>query len=152
MTCASAVKYGLGGPGQLIKFALTRLIRPGAPGWDGGVVQAAPEGRRTVNQAAEISLRLSDGTLVSSDRPRDDSAPTAPILRFNGGGGTANRQVLRFWAWPLPPAGPLEFICQWPTFGIAETRVSIDAQLILDAARRSVQAWPEGTEPTIDGP
>ncbi len=124
------------------EFALTRLIRPGAPGWDGGVVQAAPEGWRGVDRAAEISLRLSDGTMVSSDRPHDDSEPTGPILRRGGGGGTANRQVLRFWAWPLPPPGPLEFICQWPTFGIAETRVSIDAQLILDAARRSVRIWP----------
>jgi hypothetical protein len=129
------------------EFALTRLIRPGAPGWDGGVVQAAPEGWRGVDRAAEISLRLSDGTLVSSDEPRDDAAPTGPVLRSSGGGGTANRQVLRFWAWPLPPPGPLEFISQWPTFGIAETRVSIDAQLILDAARRSVRLWPEDAEP-----
>jgi hypothetical protein len=27
--------------------------------------------------------------------------------------------------------------------GISDTRVSIDADLILDAARRSVQIWPE---------
>jgi hypothetical protein len=45
--------------------------------------------------------------------------------------------------WPLPPAGPLEFICQWPVYGIGETRVGIDGQVILDAARRSVQLWPE---------
>ena len=41
---------------------------------------------------------------------------------------------------------PLEFSCQWPVYGIGETRISIDGQLILDAARRSVQLWPE------DGP
>jgi hypothetical protein len=45
--------------------------------------------------------------------------------------------------WPLPPAGSLEFICQWPVYGIGETRIGIDGQLILDAARRSVQLWPE---------
>jgi hypothetical protein len=27
--------------------------------------------------------------------------------------------------------------------GIAESRAGIDAQLILDAARRSIQLWPE---------
>ena len=43
--------------------------------------------------------------------------------------------------WPL--AGPLEFVCEWPTFGIAETRADIDAQLILDAAQRSIRLWPE---------
>jgi hypothetical protein len=28
-------------------------------------------------------------------------------------------------------------------YGIAETRTSIDAQLILDAAQRSIKLWPE---------
>jgi hypothetical protein len=31
----------------------------------------------------------------------------------------------------------------WPTFGIAESRAGIDAQLILDAAGRSFRLWPE---------
>jgi hypothetical protein len=48
--------------------------------------------------------------------------------------------VLRWWAWPLPPSGPLEFICQ---LGTSETRVSMDAQLILDASQQSVRVWPE---------
>ena len=33
----------------------------------------------------------------------------------------------------------LEFICQWPTLRAGETRVGIGAQLILDAARHSVE-------------
>jgi hypothetical protein len=37
----------------------------------------------------------------------------------------------------------MEFVCEWPGLGIAETRAGLDAQLILDAARRSVQLWPE---------
>ena len=48
--------------------------------------------------------------------------------------------VLRWWTWPLPPRGLLEFICQ---LGTGETRVGIDAQLILDASQRSVRVWPE---------
>ena len=59
------------------------------------------------------------------------------------GGGTSHSQLFQWWVWPLPPAGPLEFICQWPVYGIGETRVGIDGQVILDAARRSVQLWPE---------
>jgi hypothetical protein len=39
-------------------------------------------------------------------------------------------------------AGPLEFVCEWPAFGVAETRAVI-AQLILDAAGRSIGLWPE---------
>jgi hypothetical protein len=52
-------------------------------------------------------------------------------------------KLFQWWVWPLPPAGPLEFICQWPVYGIGETRIGINGQLILDAARRSVQLWPE---------
>jgi hypothetical protein len=37
----------------------------------------------------------------------------------------------------------LEFVCEWPTFGIAESRAGIDTQLVLDAARRSIRLWPE---------
>lgn len=124
------------------EFAVTGIIRPDAPGWDGGIVPEAPSDWRAVDRALEISLQLSDGTKVLHERPRGDIEPTGPILHSLGGSSTSHRQHSRWWAWPLPPSGPLEFICQWPTFGIGETRVGIDAQLILDAARRSIQLWP----------
>jgi hypothetical protein len=74
-----------------------------------------------------FSLLLSDGTKVVSGRARGETQPTEPILRPSGGGGTTHSQFFRGWAWPLPPKGPLEFVCQWPMYGIAETRVGIDA-------------------------
>jgi hypothetical protein len=46
----------------------------------------------------------------------------------------------RWWTWPLPPSGRMDFICQ---LGAVETRVSVDAQLILDASRRSVHVWTD---------
>ncbi|HEY5353674.1 MAG TPA: hypothetical protein VIK57_14580, partial [Streptosporangiaceae bacterium] len=49
----------------------------------------------------------------------------------------------RWWAWPLPPAGSLEFVCEWPVFGIPETRTGVDGQVILDAVAHSVRLWPE---------
>jgi hypothetical protein len=88
-------------------------------------------------------VQFSDGRTAISGRPPGDSEPTGPLLQSRGGGGTSHSQLLRWWVWPLPPAGPLEFICQWPVYGIGETRIGIDGQLILDAARRSVQLWPE---------
>jgi hypothetical protein len=69
--------------------------------------------------------------------------PAGPILRSFMGGGGPRSFFSRWWAWPLPPAGPMEFVCEWPTYGIAETRAGLDAQLILDAARRSIPLWPE---------
>jgi hypothetical protein len=50
---------------------------------------------------------------------------------------------MRYWIWPLPPAGPVTFVCQWPALGIPESRADVDAELILDAAARAVQLWPE---------
>ena len=50
-------------------------------------------------------------------------------------GGGPHSFVSRWWAWPLPPTGPLEFLCEWPAFGITESRAGINAQIILDAAR-----------------
>jgi len=124
------------------EFFVTRLIQPGAPGWDEDPVPGEPGEPFAAHRSFEISLLLSDGRTVSSGRPRGGSEPTEPMLRSRGGGGTSHYNQAQWWAWPLPPSGPLEFICQWPTLGISETRVSIDAQLILDAARRSVQLWP----------
>jgi hypothetical protein len=125
------------------EFFVTRLIRSGTPGWDEDPVPGATGDRFAPSPSFEVSLRLSDGRTVTGGRPHGDSEPAGPILRRRGGGGTSHYQHHRWWAWPLPPDGPLDFICRGPTPGIGETRASIDAGLILDAARRSVQAWPE---------
>jgi hypothetical protein len=47
------------------------------------------------------------------------------------------------WVWGLPPPGPLAFVCEWPARGIPETRVEIDAGLVLEAAGRAVAIWPD---------
>jgi hypothetical protein len=124
------------------EFSVTRLIQPGTPGWDEDPVPSARGEPFAAHRPFDISVQLSDGRTVVSGRPQGDCEPTEPFLRPRGGGGTSHYNQSRWWAWPLPPSGPLKFICQWPTLGITETRVSMDAQLILDAARRSVQLWP----------
>jgi hypothetical protein len=55
-------------------------------------------------------------------------------------------------SWALPSAGPLEFICQWPVFGIGETRVGIDAQLILDASREMCRYRPRARTDAAGSP
>src|SRR5437899_576501 len=75
--------------------------------------------------------------------PARDSEPPGPLLYPFAGGAGPHSFISRWWTWPLPPAGPLEFVCEWPAFGIAESRAGIDARLVLDAARRSIRLWPE---------
>jgi hypothetical protein len=70
--------------------------------------------------------------------PPGDQAPSCRILDFGGGTGSLHRSDSRWWTWPLPPPGRLDFICQ---LGPVERRVSIEAQLILDAAQRSMRVW-----------
>jgi len=114
---------------------ITQLVRPDHPGFDPDPVAGAISGPLSF----EISLRLSDGLTVTTGKSPGDAEPDGPILRRRGGGGTSHYRQMRWWAWPLPPSGPLEFICH---LGTIESRVVIDAQLILDAARHSVRAWP----------
>jgi hypothetical protein len=69
--------------------------------------------------------------------PRSDGPPSPPVLTHRGGGGGGLNWNQKYWVWPLPPPGPLAFVCEWPAFDVPETRVEIDAQLVIDAAARS---------------
>ena len=52
-----------------------------------------------------------------------------------GGGGGSWRQSQ--WVWPLPPPGAVTLVCEWPAMDIPLTRRELDAQTILDAAKRA---------------
>ena len=71
------------------------------------------------------------------------SALTGVALNPGGFGGGLRHRNWSYWVSPLPPAGPVTFVCEWAAAGIPETRASLDGQLIVDAARRSVRLWPE---------
>jgi hypothetical protein len=124
---------------------LTTRIRLGPRGTDGG--PGAPQDTAEARRSFRFGLLLPDGTKVIADlyapRPGSDAEPTGPVLVPHAFGGRPGFQFSRWWAWPLPPEGPLEFVCEWPTMGIPESRAALDARLILDAARRSIRLWPE---------
>lgn len=121
------------------ELVVTALLYPDRPGFDA----ETPDGRWLLHKPYQLSLQLSDGRTVTSERSHGDAEPGGPILQPRGGSGTAHYQRSEWWSWPLPPGGPLEFTCRWPTLGPGEARVGIDALLILDAARHSVRPWPE---------
>ncbi len=73
-----------------------------------------------------------------------------PFLQFGPGAGEHGRAPgersmaeTTFWVWPLPPGGPVSFVCEWPKHGIPPTTHVVEAQLILDAAHRAAERWPD---------
>ena len=127
-----------------IEIFLTARIRPSADRQDH--LPGGPRDLAASRRSFRFGLQLADGSKAvgrGGHRPDRDSEPGGPVLWVFAGGGGPHSFVSRWWAWPLPPKGPLEFVCEWPTFGIAESRASLDAQLILDAADRSIRLWPE---------
>lgn len=128
---------------------VTARFRPGAGGASGsgdrgpGGPEPAPPRR-----SFRLGMQFADGTRVigqhGGSRLSGDDEPAGPILRTFLGGGGPRSSFWRWWAWPLPPPGPMEFVCEWPALGIPETRAGLDAQLILDAAGRSIRLWSEG--------
>lgn len=120
------------------EFFFTRLVRP-----DQRVPRAPnPSGHLLAGEPVKLGVEFAgEHHAFPADHmePRYDDEPNRPFL-FPGGKRTKGyREDGRWWVWPLPPPGRLKFIC---SIGETETQVSIDAQLILDASQRSIQAWP----------
>ena len=112
------------------------------------------DGGKATNTADQPLANLAGGTMsVStmtsrSDPPRE---PAGPVLSLGGGGGGGGNWRQSAWIWPLPPAGRLTFVCQWPEANIELTRHDIDAQLILDAAARARVIFSDGlADPMTD--
>jgi hypothetical protein len=64
-------------------------------------------------------------------------------LRLRGARGNGRRYTFDYWAWPLPPPGPLSFVCEWPSHGVPQTGHDVDAEEILAASRQARRLWGE---------
>ena len=73
----------------------------------------------------------------------DEAERPPPVLSTSSGQGHDSRGLdLGFWVWGLPPSGPLVFVCEWAARQIPESRVQVDAALVLEAAGRARTIWP----------
>jgi hypothetical protein len=96
-----------------------------------------------------IGVQFADGRRVANlgQAPEPSgSMPSGLLLRPMSFGGSRLDRNRSYWVWPLPPPGPLTFAFEWAAFDIGEGRVEVDAQLIIDAATRSVPIWDDDTE------
>jgi hypothetical protein len=78
-------------------------------------------------------------TVAASSWPPEP--PGGPVLMPRGGGGGIHSWSQGFWLWPLPPEGPLSFVCEWPVHDIPLSRAAVDAAVIRAAAERARPLW-----------
>ena len=96
-----------------------------------------------------VGVRFADGTTLTNlgrrwpPFPVGGGEPPGPLLVPQGGGGGGRRYDQDYWVWPLPPPGPLTFVCAWPARDVPESRAELDAALVLTAAGRAVYLWPD---------
>jgi hypothetical protein len=69
--------------------------------------------------------------------------PLGPVMQPGGGGGGGGSWHQELWVWPLPPRGPLTFVCEWEHAGIALARHELDGALLIDAAGRAQRVFED---------
>jgi len=148
-----AVHDGLGYPnGFGFTVSLRRRRAREGPGDDPIHLWHTTRGGEIPPEALRLGIQLGDGSKATVfDRHRWFSTverPEGPVLIQRGGSGGMHSWELGFWVWPLPPAGPVAFVCEWPSEGVALTRTAIDAELIHEAAGRAETLWEDDDSPT----
>jgi hypothetical protein len=101
--------------------------------------------REVPPEVLRFGIQFADGRKATSlgGFPHHDEAPEGPVLVQRGGGGGGGRWDFGFWLYPLPPPGPLAFVCEWPSEGVPLSRVEIDASLIRQAADDAEELWED---------
>ena len=93
-----------------------------------------------------LAIACSNGTTASTlDMPHllslsADDPPPERVIWGGGGMSGAGRSEQDYVVWPLPPAGPLVFVAEWPANDIPSTRVEIDGTAILRAGKQAADA------------
>lgn len=120
----------------------------GRPGMRGRALRGELDaGAGIPPEMLRFGVEFADGTKATNTSrlidPFAKEPPPGPVLRSGGGSGSDGNWRQNMWVWPLPPAGRLALVCEWPAAGILLTRHEIDAQLILDAASRAQRLFAD---------
>jgi hypothetical protein len=98
------------------------------------------------DEVLRLTIQFADGRSVSIlDAPTGEAPdPGRPMLSSGpgtGGGVDGWSFDMEYRVRPLPPPGPLAFICTWPGRGIATSRMEVDGGAIRAAADAAVTLW-----------
>jgi hypothetical protein len=112
-------------------------------------------GRTVPADAFRLTIEFADGRSVNNldPAPSDPEVPAFEQPMLSSGPGTGlvgSGSSPDRWGWdmeyrvrPLPPPGPLVFVCVWPERGIPSSRVEVDGAAVLRAADTAVRLWSD---------
>jgi hypothetical protein len=106
---------------------------------------------RLSDQLVRFGVQFADGGRVTNlDQEPDwpDATDPAHGMTAHAGSASAGDAEQDFWIWPVPADGDLELVCEWPAYGIAESRLRIDGDSLRAAAGRAQPVWPDEPAPT----
>jgi hypothetical protein len=129
------------------------------------------DGPSRFRQAAEsgdllqFGIGFSDGSKVTNESWRPSSRfraasvtytsalPTGKSERLSdrvlvrrGGSGGGRVTTQGYWCEPLPPPGPIQFVCEWNARGIVESTFEFEAEQLLEAAKRASPIWVDDVD------
>ncbi len=134
------------------EFEVVAHFRPTGETWDPmhglSGLRGKPGDRYGVlsDEHLRIGVEFADGRKATNVGPPMWSVAAGtkgPMLHPGGGGAGQSMANTTYWAWPLPPPGPLAFVCEWPKYDVRLTRREIDSQLLIEAASRAIELWPD---------
>lgn len=99
------------------------------------------ESGRLSDEHLRLQLLMPSGARLDNFGPPLDAASlqsdyTTRLQAFDARADVGASVSASYWVQPLPNAGLLQFTCEWPRFGIPPRSETLDADLILEAARR----------------
>lgn len=116
-------------------------------GYHGGRTVPADAFRLTIEFAdgrsvTNLDPAPSDPEVLAFEQPMLSSGPGTGLV---GSGSSPDRWGfdMDYRVRPLPPPGPLAFVCIWPERGIPPSRVEIDGAAVLGAADTAVRLWSD---------
>jgi hypothetical protein len=95
-----------------------------------------------------MGLEYSDGrrAVVGVMPPRFSEDAEQPVLVPRGASRNGEKRRRNLWLSPLPSAGTLRVVIDWPDRDMAESDLVLDADELVAAADRSEKLWDVGPE------